>query len=594
MAELRGLFDEQLKNVGRVLLFVDVCKAGTIGSIQNTTVSADVQHLGDIEGDLFGLLASRPKEVSVEGPQFGGGHGVFSYFVMKGLQGAADANKDGTVDADELIKYVTEQVPAATGNKQHPREFGTYDNSMKMSDVSKPGIELAHYRRIYDSRSGEPLYLASAQLDQAPLASQASAGLDRFTSAITSGRLLPEQPGNAFDALRPLRAELTPDRYQALENQLRIALENQAQDVLLRYLAGDQMPQTQQDFSLGSRSMEAARSLTPESLLLEGRQDFFEGRRLLFDKKFPDAATLLEQSVRIDPEAAYGYNALGIAYLEQAQFDRAIPALRDAARRAQHWAYPLHNLALAYVETGDYPSAIRSYQQAMRLAPQYSYLPYNLGLVYQRMNRKKDAESAYRKAMTLSPDSAEPYNALGTLKAAQGKTAEAERLYRGALQKNSNLLSARHNLALLLAGPGNQRPERKMEAMELWRANLNQAADYLPSRLSLAEALAADGDNMGAAEQYRRVLALKPGYIAARLALGQALLKGGDPEGAVRELREAAGSDAQNPAILEQIGDAEASRGRTAEAKAAYQSALTLAPDRVTRKRLSQRLRSLK
>ena len=58
--------------------------------------------------------------------------------------------------------------------------------------------------------------------------------------------------------------------------------------------------------------------------------------------------------MRIDPGGAYGFNALGIAYLEQAQYDKAIPAFRDAARRAQHWSYPLHNAALAYMETGDY------------------------------------------------------------------------------------------------------------------------------------------------------------------------------------------------------------------------------------------------
>ena len=56
VAELQTLFGEQLAKVGRVVLFVDVCKAGTIGSIQNTTVSADVQHLGDVQGDLLGLL----------------------------------------------------------------------------------------------------------------------------------------------------------------------------------------------------------------------------------------------------------------------------------------------------------------------------------------------------------------------------------------------------------------------------------------------------------------------------------------------------------------------------------------------------------
>src|SRR5262249_32827719 len=128
--------------------------AGVIGSIQSTSVNADVQHLGDIEGDLFGLLASRPKELSMEGPQFGGGHGSFSYFVMKGMEGAADSNRDGTVDADELIRYVTTQVPAATGNKQHPREFGTYDNAMRLSDLGKPGIDLARRQVIYLASAG--------------------------------------------------------------------------------------------------------------------------------------------------------------------------------------------------------------------------------------------------------------------------------------------------------------------------------------------------------------------------------------------------------------------------------------------------------
>src|SRR5258706_9705823 len=212
MSELRALFEEQLKNVGRVLLFVDVCKAGAIGSIQNTTVNADVQHLGDVEGDMFGLLASRPKEVSIEGPQFGGGHGVFSYYVMKGLEGAADENKDGTVDANELIQYVSTQVPSATSNKQHPREFGTYDNSMKLSDTRKPGIELAHWRILYDSRRGEPLYLASAD-PGAVSTPDTTEDFDRFTSAIDAGRLLPGQPDNAFDALKKLESELAPERY---------------------------------------------------------------------------------------------------------------------------------------------------------------------------------------------------------------------------------------------------------------------------------------------------------------------------------------------------------------------------------------------
>jgi tetratricopeptide (TPR) repeat protein len=589
MGELRSLFEAQLKNVGHVVLFADVCKAGVIGSIKSTTVNSDVQNLGDVEGDLFGLLASRPKEVSIEGPQFGGGHGVFSYYVLKGLEGAADANKDGVVDANELIQYVTAQVATATENHQHPREFGTYDNALKLSDVTKPG-NVVTWRILRDVRNGEPLYQASnAAVELEP---QANESFDRFTSAIQAGRILPDQSDNAFDALKGIQSQVSQERYFEASNQLRIALENRAQDVLLRYLSGDQNPQNRQEFAQGARYMEAARTLTRESLFLEGREDFFQGRALLFDKKFPDAANLLEESVRIDPGAAYAYNALGIAYLEQGQFEKAIPAFRDAFRRAQHWSYPLHNEALARIETGDYQTAIRLYQQAMRLTPTYGYLPYNLGLVYQRLNRRKDAEVAYRKAIALAPDSAEPYNALGTLKNSEGKAGDAEKLYRDALQRNSNSLPSRHNLALLLASETNRRPE----AIDLFRENLRQSPEYLPSRLSLAETLGSSnvaGDRAIAIEEYRRVLALKPAYVGARLALADLLAKSGDNEGAVNELRSASQADPANFAIFEQIGDIEAARGRTAEARAAYTSALNAASDRAAHKRIDGKMKGL-
>ncbi|HTW66664.1 MAG TPA: tetratricopeptide repeat protein [Bryobacteraceae bacterium] len=591
--ELQSLFTEQLSKVGRVLLFVDVCKAGTVGTIHNTTINSNVQQLGDIQGDLFGLLASRPREVSLEGPQFGGGHGVFSYFVIKGLEGAADANKDGVVDADELIKYVSDQVPMATDNKQHPREFGTYDDMMRLSDTRKKGIDVARWPVILDSRTGGPLYLAGAPQGQvagaqaAQAETQAAAG--RLTAAINAGRILPTDPNNAFTALRDLKATARPEQYQEAENQLRIALENKGQQVLLRYLAGDETPQSRNEFEDGSRYMEAARTLTKESLYLEGREDFFQGRALLFDKKFPQAASLLEQSVRIDPGGAYGFNALGIAYLEQAEYDKAIPAFHDAVRRAQHWSYPLHNEALAYVETGDYRSAIRAYQQAIRLTPQYSYLPYNLGLVYQRLNRRKDAEAEYLKAEMLAPNSAEPYNALGTLKASEGKRADAEKLYQQALKADPKLLAARHNLALLIE----DEPNRRNEAIELWRQNLAQSPDYLPSRLSLAGALATAGDNAQAIAEYRKVLVAKPEYVAARNALADLLEKTGDRDGALDQLQQVAKQDSQDPAVFERIGDLEAQGAHAAEARAAYQSALNLKPARAERKRIAKKLKDV-
>ncbi len=334
--------------------------------------------------------------------------------------------------------------------------------------------------------------------------------------------------------------------------------------------------------------MEAARLLTPESLFLEGREDFLKGRSILFDKKFAGAAGLLEQAVRIDPQAGYPYNALGIAYLEQAQLEKAIPAFRDATRKAVHWAYPWHNLALSYAETGDYNGAIKAYQQAIKLAPKVSDLPYNLGLVYQRTGRRKDAERYYRQAMALTPDSAEPYNALGTVKAAQGKRAEAEKPYSEALNRNPKLLAARHNLAVLLAS----RKDRFPEAIPLWRKNLADAPDHLPSRLALAEAYASNGQDKDAAAEYEEVVRLKPEYAGARVELARLLAKD-RPAAALENLKEAARREPSDASIQESIGDLELATGNTAAARAAYERALKLARDSSARKNIRRKLERL-
>jgi tetratricopeptide (TPR) repeat protein len=158
------------------------------------------------------------------------------------------------------------------------------------------------------------------------------------------------------------------------------------------------------------------------------------------------------------------------------------------------------------------------------------------------------------------------------------------------LRKDPNLLAARHNLALLLAGQSNSQPE----AINLWRENLRLSPDYLPSRLSLAGILAERGDNAAAIEEYRKILEAKPGYPAARIALAGLLAKTGDTDAAIQELRQASTAGAQNPDIFEQIGDLEAGRQHATEARAAYQSAIDLTSDRGARKRIGNKIKALR
>jgi uncharacterized caspase-like protein len=142
MAEVHSLVESAVKKVGHVVLLADVCRAATIAGTKTDTLGAVIEEIGEAQGELLGLMAARPKELSLEGPTFGGGHGAFTYSVLKAMSGAADADKDGFVTAGELIDYVTTNVPSITTGRQHPRDFGNMDNALRLTDLSKAGIDL--------------------------------------------------------------------------------------------------------------------------------------------------------------------------------------------------------------------------------------------------------------------------------------------------------------------------------------------------------------------------------------------------------------------------------------------------------------------
>ncbi len=588
MAELQALVNEELSKVGRVVFLADVCRAATIGSLKTDSMGSSVERLGEAQGEMLGLMAARPKEVSMEGPAFGGGHGAFTYAVLKGLGGAADTNDDRAVESGELIDYVRDSVARLTNNKQHPRDFGTMANETKLSDLSKPGIQLARQKTFYDSRTGEPLLFAQAAgTVQIPV--QVQADIDAYRAAIQAQHILPTDPGSAWNYVDRLRAELNPGMMLLQENVLRVALEDHAQQVLLRYLAGGSTPQVKTDFANGAQYMEAAARLTPESLYLQARDSFFSGRSLLFDKQYTQATDLLEQSVRTDPGEAYAYNALGIAYLEQAKYQQAIPAFHDAAHRAPNWSYPLLGLALAYQESGNNSSAVGTFRAAMKQFPQAGFFAHDLGLLYQKMNQRKDAEAAYIKAAALMPNAAEPLTALGALKASEGKNAEAEKYYRDALAKQPTgepLLNARHDLGVLLAST----KDRQTEAISLWQQNLQTDPTYINSRISLAQLFAQRGDNPAATEHYRYIVNAKPEFVAARLALADLLIKSNQPDAGLEQLRAASRLDAQNAAVWERIGDVEKSLNHAAEARDAYATALKLESEKSDQKRVRTKM----
>lgn len=86
-------------------------------------------------GGICFLSASSDQQTSQEGEEFGGGHGVFTYTLIRGLRGLADTNADKLITLSEILSYVPAEVARATNNEQTPTVAGNYDPLMVIGRV---------------------------------------------------------------------------------------------------------------------------------------------------------------------------------------------------------------------------------------------------------------------------------------------------------------------------------------------------------------------------------------------------------------------------------------------------------------------------
>lgn len=127
----------------KVVVIADACHSGGVGQsfdvarranrgIEINLISSGLQDLSKIGDGVAVISASDDKQFSQESRNWGGGHGVFTYFLLKGLNGEADYNKDSRITLGELIPYLSEQVRRETKNAQSPTVAGKFDPALSI------------------------------------------------------------------------------------------------------------------------------------------------------------------------------------------------------------------------------------------------------------------------------------------------------------------------------------------------------------------------------------------------------------------------------------------------------------------------------
>lgn len=141
MDELQTIFGRL--EAERVIVFLDSCYSGAAGGRTFASKKTRAGHVDELflerltssKGRAI-LTASRPAEVSMELSELG--HGIFTYYLVQGLKGAADLNRDGIVTLQELYEYVEQQVTQksrAVGGNQHPVMKGELEGVLPLVKV---------------------------------------------------------------------------------------------------------------------------------------------------------------------------------------------------------------------------------------------------------------------------------------------------------------------------------------------------------------------------------------------------------------------------------------------------------------------------
>jgi tetratricopeptide (TPR) repeat protein len=454
-----------------IVLIADACHAGNIGwssrgIAEQVMVGRYLAEIGQSGQGVLRLLASRSDERSYEDPQWGGGHGAFTYFLLEGLSGKADMDHDGVVRAAELIDYLASVVPQQTKALQHPQAAGHMDPAMALAVVARTApspasaaagatlelqgaagtevyLDNRYYGRIrpagtlivdtltagshdlsFDPPGGDsvtqPITLSAGRTvlrlsPSAPKlsASQGSPTVAAIRQAIAAGNI--QDAGGAWDLYQRLVRE-TPQEPQRrlVETQLSMALEETGQRAINEYVHAPITEMRRDTFHRAARAFADLEMIRPGDQELEAKQLFCTGRALVVDGKFEQAVAALQKAAALDPRAAYIQNALGVAHERLDRNREAVQFFHSAASLAPAWALPHLHLGLQYQAQGD-KSAEKEFKTAIQLDPRQPFLREALAQYYHGQGRNQDAERELETLTQFAPGYAPAYRELGKL-----------------------------------------------------------------------------------------------------------------------------------------------------------------------------------
>ena len=439
-----------------VVMITDACHSGKLSGTDNTRSLSLGDLLTKVEDNEIRIASCEPNQLSKEDAAWGGGRGVFSFYLINGLKGLADQdgnnNKEVTIGElkDYLSTNVKRDVKRLKRAKQTPvikaksdkKKVAFVNNEIfaALGGVSSDDSQasMGGDRSIGGGMSAQDAYFKELSRNDLKFSIDFREWSNLSNDEIIDEALLRFN----FDHLQEIEGSTwsTDIRTNILmrnsyKQQLASAIHNEVQKTINAYLIGDKDEMEKRkyynvhksDFDEYVFMLEVAMKLiSPNDYLyhmLEVKKHYFAGiaARLKVgysantDSLINVGMSEQEKALKLDNKAAYIHNEIGLLYRLKRDNESAIIKFNKAKEIAPSWAIPVSNLGNAYLSQEKYNMGFEMAKKAVEMQPDYVNAKISLGRNAAKLKNYLLAEDMFLKAANLNSMSYESREELGSL-----------------------------------------------------------------------------------------------------------------------------------------------------------------------------------
>ena len=349
LADLADRVNEMSINGVQVILISDACRSGAFSGSDFGGPQATVTQMQKYFENQILLPSCQHNEYSLEGEQWCGGRGLFSYQLENALYGLADQDQDMHIQLRELRNYLESEVmKAAEPNHQTPKIDGPITaqicrvDPLSLADFQKRMISSS--RDFMDTEGRSVLKFPDTLL------------YAHFIAAIEADKLLSPAGESANDYFNQMISDPAWEPYYGhIKRKFVAALTKEAQLAINRLLKtdpkmADEAFQGKVRYSYLPAYLNRACDVLGEKHYLypylKAKQYYFESRTYT-NKTYPDLSTdslvqlslqAIEKGLAYDTGAAYLYLEKGINYYwKQSSFEESKQSFRKALDLSPTW-----------------------------------------------------------------------------------------------------------------------------------------------------------------------------------------------------------------------------------------------------------------